>query len=70
LVLTLCSSRLLSTAKELCQKLIGHSAEDVDWLLLGLDNVAELGILGQALEDTDVLACRYPTTTRPEKELK
>ena len=68
---TLFSSCLLSTAKELCQKLIGHSAEDVDRLLLGLDNVAELGILGQALEDTDVLAYKYhPTTPRPEKELK
>jgi len=37
----------------LCQQLVRHGAHDIDSLLLGLDNVAGLGILGKALESAD-----------------
>jgi len=52
----------------LCQKLVGNGAHDVDGLLLGLDDVAGLGILGQALEGADELACTAHVANRHNLE--
>ena len=46
----------------LCQELVGHRAHDVDGLLLGLDDVTRLGVLRQALQRADLLACAHSNT--------
>lgn len=51
-----------SLTRRLCQELVGHGAHDVDGLLLSLDDVAGLGILGQALERAHELACSTTIT--------